>query len=80
VSGVVVPVGFVCTFFEEWDLDSYVYQTYHLTFFFSNFGCDLGQGAGVSLTSGAWSMFSVPGPAGNIDFNDQASSFTCSPV
>ncbi|KIM36010.1 hypothetical protein M413DRAFT_428109 [Hebeloma cylindrosporum] len=48
--------------------------------FAADFGCDVPQGGGVTLTSGSWSMFSVPGTAGLIDFNDQASSFTCSPV
>ena len=49
-------------------------------FLYSDFGCNVGQGGGVSLTSGSWSMFNVPGTAGHINFNDQASSLTCSPV
>jgi hypothetical protein len=49
-------------------------------FIYSDFGCNVGQGAGVSLTSGSWSMFDVPGMAGHINFNDQASSLTCSPI
>ncbi|KIM36025.1 hypothetical protein M413DRAFT_449467 [Hebeloma cylindrosporum] len=48
--------------------------------FSADFGCDIAQGGGVVLTSGTWSMAKVPGTAGFVNFNDQASSFTCSPL
>ncbi|KAJ7250258.1 hypothetical protein C8J57DRAFT_1355145 [Mycena rebaudengoi] len=32
----------------------------------------------VFLQGGSWSFFAVPGISGTVDFNDRASSFTCS--
>ncbi|PPQ89316.1 hypothetical protein CVT25_000129 [Psilocybe cyanescens] len=63
-SAVVVPGGFVCSFFAD-------------------AGCLAPQGGvgQVVLQGGSWSFLKpVPGTAGNVNFNDQASSFSCSPV
>ncbi|PPQ87406.1 hypothetical protein CVT25_008125 [Psilocybe cyanescens] len=62
-SAVVVPGGFVCTFFAD-------------------AGClSLKGGSQVILQGGTWSFANpVPGTGGNVNFNDQASSFSCSPV
>ncbi|PPQ83901.1 hypothetical protein CVT25_000696 [Psilocybe cyanescens] len=62
-SAVVVPGGFVCTFFAD-------------------AGClSLKGGSQVVLQGGTWSFSTpVPGTGGNVNFNDQASSFSCSPV
>ncbi|KAF8825754.1 hypothetical protein HHX47_DHR6000012 [Lentinula edodes] len=50
--------------------------------FYEEFGCLGSQNAHnvVVLTGGTWNMESVPGIASTQDFNDMASSFTCSPV
>ncbi|KAJ7279373.1 hypothetical protein C8J57DRAFT_976349, partial [Mycena rebaudengoi] len=34
----------------------------------------------VILQGGTWNFFSVPGIFGNVNFNDRASSFSCSPL
>ncbi|TFK35299.1 hypothetical protein BDQ12DRAFT_759922 [Crucibulum laeve] len=49
--------------------------------FFKNANCVVnGASSAVFLTSGSWSFFSVPGASGLQNFNDQASSFACSPI
>ncbi|PPQ97237.1 hypothetical protein CVT26_000763 [Gymnopilus dilepis] len=50
--------------------------------FFEQFGCLSEQGGEdtVNLQGGTWSFFSVPGPAGTVDFNDLSSSFQCTVV
>ncbi|KIK69029.1 hypothetical protein GYMLUDRAFT_80405 [Collybiopsis luxurians FD-317 M1] len=50
--------------------------------FYEEFGCLAGAHAldVVVLTGGSWNMFDVPGENGPQNFNDLASSFTCSPV
>ncbi|KAF9001108.1 hypothetical protein BDQ17DRAFT_1358761, partial [Cyathus striatus] len=48
--------------------------------FFSAFGCESSSpNDRVILTGGTWSFFDVPGNTGDEDFNDEASSFSCSP-
>ncbi|KAJ6479543.1 hypothetical protein C8R47DRAFT_983412 [Mycena vitilis] len=65
VSAATVPAGYVCTFFED-------------------YGCTSASGFEgpdvVVLTGGSWSMFAVPGVRGIQDFNDETSSFSCSPL
>ncbi|PFH51679.1 hypothetical protein AMATHDRAFT_2785 [Amanita thiersii Skay4041] len=49
--------------------------------FYDQFGCSSPTGEdAVVLTGGDWSFFRVPGVGGTVDFNDKASSFTCSPI
>ncbi|KAJ3721138.1 hypothetical protein F5878DRAFT_582842 [Lentinula raphanica] len=50
--------------------------------FYEAFGCFGTQNTqdAVVLTSGTWDMSSVPGIASTVNFNDMASSFTCSPL
>ncbi|KAF8975526.1 hypothetical protein BDQ17DRAFT_1551417 [Cyathus striatus] len=49
--------------------------------FFSAFGCSSSSpNDKVVLTGGTWDFFSVPGNNGNESFNDEASSFSCSPI
>ncbi|KAF9001086.1 hypothetical protein BDQ17DRAFT_1426652 [Cyathus striatus] len=49
--------------------------------FFSAFGCESSSpNDRVVLTGGTWSFFHVPGNTGDEDFNDEASSFSCSPI
>ncbi|KAF8953059.1 hypothetical protein BDZ97DRAFT_2065872 [Flammula alnicola] len=38
------------------------------------------DGDAVVLTPGSWNFFNVPGPSGSVNFNDMASSVSCSPV
>ncbi|KAJ7195235.1 hypothetical protein GGX14DRAFT_677305 [Mycena pura] len=66
ISNVLVPLGFTCTFFDQ-------------------FGCDSNGGTGnpsdvVFLQGGATNMENAQGVAGPENFNDLASSFTCSPI
>ncbi|KAF8991227.1 hypothetical protein BDQ17DRAFT_1255133 [Cyathus striatus] len=49
--------------------------------FFSAFGCSSSSpNDRIVLTGGTWDFFSVPGNNGNESFNDEASSFSCSPI
>ncbi|PPQ97339.1 hypothetical protein CVT26_006573 [Gymnopilus dilepis] len=50
--------------------------------FFEQFGCEsaLRGGDTTVLTGGTWTFTSVPGLATNVNFNDLASSFQCSPL
>ncbi|KIK54477.1 hypothetical protein GYMLUDRAFT_63085 [Collybiopsis luxurians FD-317 M1] len=50
--------------------------------FYEDFGClgDQNSDDVVVLTGGTWSMFNVQGVKGPLNFNDLASSFTCSPI
>ncbi|KAJ3926137.1 MAG: hypothetical protein NXY57DRAFT_1043523 [Lentinula lateritia] len=68
ISNVEVPAGFTWNANDRHDN--------------REFGCLGSQNAHnvVVLTGGTWNMESVPGIASTQDFNDMASSFTCSPV
>ncbi|KAF8147853.1 hypothetical protein B0H34DRAFT_803234 [Crassisporium funariophilum] len=49
--------------------------------FFTAAGCIAPQGGGdVVLQGGDWNFFAVPGTATTVNFNDQASSFSCSTI
>ncbi|TFK30960.1 hypothetical protein BDQ12DRAFT_687559 [Crucibulum laeve] len=49
--------------------------------FFSAQGCISLTGSDVVvLTTGEWSFFNVQGASGPVNFNDKASSFSCSPI
>ncbi|KAF9553482.1 hypothetical protein CPC08DRAFT_727889 [Agrocybe pediades] len=64
VSGAVVPAGFICTFYSQ-------------------FGCVSAQGGQdtVILSGGTWTFNNVTGTNFNsINFNDQPSSFICTPA
>ncbi|PPQ87157.1 hypothetical protein CVT25_000147 [Psilocybe cyanescens] len=75
VSAVVVPRSIVCTFFTAYWPHAGIWNC-------SNFACfSLSGGSQVVLQSGTWSFSTpVPGTGGNVNFNDQASSFSCSAV
>ncbi|KAF9536821.1 hypothetical protein CPC08DRAFT_824764 [Agrocybe pediades] len=63
VSSAVIPGGFVCTFFSQFECTSQ------------------GEDDEVVLTGGTWSFFDVPGPSSpDENFNDLASSVSCSPI
>ncbi|KAK7048829.1 hypothetical protein R3P38DRAFT_2871584 [Favolaschia claudopus] len=66
ISAVVVSAGHGCTFFEEYNCDT--------------LGSHGNSNGDVYLAEGTWNMNSVPGPDGTENFNDLASSFTCSRV
>ncbi|KAJ7467889.1 hypothetical protein B0H11DRAFT_2191364 [Mycena galericulata] len=67
ITGVVVPDGFVCTFFQDFGC-------------ISSGKVNAGTDSEVVLQGGTWDMVSVPGLSGTTDFNDLTSSFSCSPV
>ncbi|KAF9463383.1 hypothetical protein BDZ94DRAFT_1308895 [Collybia nuda] len=48
---------------------------------FDGFGCFSSTGSDtVFLQGGTYSFFNVPGVSGPVNFNDKASSFSCSPI
>ncbi|KAJ7736604.1 hypothetical protein DFH07DRAFT_753475 [Mycena maculata] len=67
LTSAIIPGGFICTFFED-------------------FGCtasgtgNSGTNSEVVLQEGTWDFSDVPGLSGPEDFNDSASSFSCSPI
>ncbi|KAJ3566281.1 hypothetical protein NP233_g7098 [Leucocoprinus birnbaumii] len=67
VSGVQIPLGFVCTFYDNFSC-------------LSSGASD--NGDSVTLQGGNWpSFFSVPGDNGvNVNWNDRTSSFLCTPL
>ncbi|KAF9468209.1 hypothetical protein BDZ94DRAFT_851879 [Collybia nuda] len=47
--------------------------------FFANFNCQsVSDFDSVFLQGGIWNLFNVPGINGNVNFNDQTSSYQCS--
>ncbi|PFH51678.1 hypothetical protein AMATHDRAFT_2784 [Amanita thiersii Skay4041] len=49
--------------------------------FYDQFGCSSPTGEDtVVLTGGDWSFTNAPAVGGPVNFNDRASSFTCSPL